>query len=439
MAQIRPFRGILYNQKVIKDLSAVICPPYDVITAQQQDELYKRSPYNFVRVEYNRELPQDTGQDNRYTRAAITLSQWLTQGILQADSQPAIYLHSHHFACDGKQRQRQNVLACVRLEEWDKKIIRPHENIIPRAKSDRLSMLYTCQANTSPILAMYEDAGKIISSLLTIQRKNRPLFDVIDRCGERHQVWAITQPEAIQRIQQEISGQPFYIADGHHRYDSALTYQRERASQSISFTGEEGFNFVMMSLVDFADPGLVILPPHRLVRGISRSLLGSLKSQLQVFFDIEELSLDSPDIWRKVDSRLTGMVPGMKQVRLAIFGLDADNLLILTLRDSRAIEQFMPQFHSEMYKKLDVSLVDHVILEKLLAFDKEKEEITLAYSYDRAEAVNRVRDQQYQLVFILNPVEPELIKNIADIGDRMPRKSTYFFPKSPAGLVFYRW
>jgi uncharacterized protein (DUF1015 family) len=439
MPEIRPFRGIRYNQKVIKNLSSVICPPYDIISAQQQNELYKLSPYNFVRIEYNRELPQDTAQDNRYTRSAANLSQWLEAAILQADSIPAIYFHRHHFVCDRRQRYRDNLLACVRLEEWEKRKIRPHENIIPRAKSDRLSMLYACQANTSPILAMYDDPDKIVASLLKEQSKNRPLIDIVDVYGERHQVWPITLPQVIAQIRQQMSGEPFYIADGHHRYDSALTYKREITSQLTSNNGEEGYNFVMMSLVDFTDPGLVILPPHRLIRGISKPLLSGLKNQLQAFFDIATYPIDSPDIWRIVDSRLIGITPHTDRVSLAVFGLEADTLLILTLRDSRAVSQFMPQFHSDLYKKLDVSLVDHVILENFLAFDKDKEEITLAYCYDRAEAVNLVRDQQYQLVFILNPVQPELIKNIADIGDRMPRKSTYFYPKSPAGLVFYRW
>lgn len=439
MAEIHPFQGVRYNQQLIKDLSTVICPPYDIISPQQQEQLYKCSTYNFVRIEYNRELPQDNGNDNRYSRAAAYLSKWLNEKVFQVDAAPAIYLHQHHFNCLGKQYHRQNIIASVRLEEWDKKIIRPHENIIPKAKNDRLSMLYASQVNTSPVLAMYEDPEKVIFSLLAEQEKSRPIIDVVDSWGERHKVWAIIQPEVIHRIEHEMAGQPFYIADGHHRYDSALTYKRERAAQSASITGEEGFNFVMMSLVDFTDPGLVILPPHRLVRGISRPMLAGLKSQLLTFFDIEELSINSPDVWQKVDSLLTGMKPDMKQVRLAVFGLDADKLIILSLRDSWAVNQFMPQFHGDLYKKLDVSLVDHVILEKLLAFDKDREEITLAYSYDRSDAVNRVRDQQHQLVFILNPVKPELIKTIADIGDRMPRKSTYFYPKSPAGLVFYRW
>jgi uncharacterized protein (DUF1015 family) len=439
MAEIRPFQGIRYNQQVIKDLSKVICPPYDIISQQQQDSLYKLSPYNFVRIEYNRELPQDTGHENRYTRASANLSQWLGKGILQPDTTPAIYLHKHHFSCLGKQRHRDNIIACVRLEEWDKKVIRPHENIIPRAKSDRLSLLYACQANTSPVLAMYEDPQKAILSLLNDQETKPTIIDTTDSSGDRHQLWAITRPEIIQRIKREMAVRPFYIADGHHRYDSALTYKREKAAQSPSNTGEEGFNFVMMSLVDFADPGLAILPPHRLVRGVSRSLLGNLKSQLETFFYVEEFSIDSPDVWQKIDSLLTGMKPDMKQVRLAVFGLEGDKLMVLTLKDSGAVNQLMPQFHGDLYKKLDVSLVDHIILEKLLAFDKDKEEITLSYSYDRDDAVNSVKDQQYQLVFILNPVKPELIKTIADLGDRMPRKSTYFYPKSPAGLVFYHW
>ena len=438
MTEIRPFQGVRYNQLKIGNLAGVICPPYDIISPQQQDELYQSHEYNFVRIEYNRELPQDNNQDNRYTRAAANLSSWLKDGILKPDTQACLYLHEHYFSYQKKQCRRRNIIACVRLEEWEKKIILPHENIIPRAKSDRLSMLYNCQANTSPVLSMYEDRQGVISSLLKEQERNAPVIDTLDSNKERHKIWLIDRPENIQKIQQELSAKPIYIADGHHRYDSALTYQREKASQS-STSGEEGFNFVMMSLVDFADPGLVIFPPHRLVRGLSHSTLGGLKSSLKIFFDIEEYSIEDPDIWRKVDQLLTGMRPDMQQVRLAVFGLESGRLMILTLSNQQMANQLMPAFHGDLYKKLDVSLVDHIILEKLLAIDKDKEEVNLAYSYDRRDAVERVKNQQYQLAFILNPIKPELIKAIADIGDRMPRKSTYFYPKSPAGLVFYKW
>jgi uncharacterized protein (DUF1015 family) len=439
MAEIRPFRGLRYNQNKINDLAKVLCPPYDVISPELQDELYRTSEFNFVRVEYNRELPQDGPQDNRYTRALSYLTGWLQQGILEAEGSPALYLHLHHFTCQGKSYRRQNILAGVKLEEWETKIVRPHENIIPKAKSDRLSMLYTCKANTSPVLAMYEDPDKVIKAVLEDREKETPVIDFIDSWGEHHQVWAVTQPEAVKVIQKEIAKQPLYIADGHHRYDSALTYKREQAALAKDYTGDEGFNFVMTSLIDFADPGLIILPTHRLVRGVSKTILNGLTSQLAVFFEIEKIPLSSPAAWQKLDACLTGMTPDMQKVSLAVYGLEGDKIFILTLRDQKTADQLMPAFHGELYRKLDVSLVDHVILENLLALNKDKEEIILAYNHDRQDCVNRVKDGEYQMTFMLNPVSPQVIRSIADAGDRMPRKSTYFFPKSPAGLVLYKW
>jgi uncharacterized protein (DUF1015 family) len=439
MADVRPFKGVRYDPQTINDLASVICPPYDIINPEQQDALYQRNEFNFVRIEFNRELPQDTPGDNRYTRSATNIKKWLERGVLKTESQPAIYVHHHYFNCGGKQYRRRNVIACVKLEEWEKMVIRPHENVLPKAKSDRLSMLWACQANTSPILAMYEDRKKEVAALLAKEEKNRPVIDIVDDCGERHRVWAIVRPEVISGIRQSLAQTPFYIADGHHRYDSALTYRREKNAHTASVSGEEAYNLVMMSLVDFADEGLVILPPHRLVRGIPRSIFNGLGDQLKVFFDVEELPLNAPDIWQKLDTRLTGMTPDMKEVKLALYGHEPGSIAVLTLRDFEAVNRLMPSFHSELYKRLDVSLVDHIILEKLLGISKEEEEKVLAYTYDRKDAINRVIDQQYQLVFLLNPVKPELIQAIADAGDRMPRKSTYFYPKSPAGLVFYRW
>ncbi len=439
MAEIRPFRGVRYNLEQVRDLSAVICPPYDVISPQLQDELYRRNESNFVRIEYNRELPQDNAEDNRYTRSAGTIKRWLEQGVLKADDPPAIYLHDHHFSIRGKRCRRRNIIACVRLEEWDKMVIRPHESVLSWAKSDRLSMLWACRANTSPILAMYEDPAQRLGALLAAQSKGKPAITVEEGSGEKHEVWAVTQADVIREMQNGLARQSFYIADGHHRYDSALTYRREMVSRSDRFSGEEPYNFVMMSLVDFADPGLIILPPHRLVRGISKATLHGLEAQLGSFFEVETLPITSSTVWQKVDNLLTGITPRTKKTRLAVYGLRDDSMLVLTLRDFAAACQMMPYFHSEMYKRLDVSLVDHIILEKLLGITKDREEAVLAYSYDREDAVNRVRNQEYQLTFILNPVKPELVKAMADASDRMPRKSTYFYPKSPAGLVFYKW
>jgi len=434
VAEIHPFRGVHYNQSLIKDWSAVICPPYDIITPQQQQELHLKSEYNFVRLEFARELPQDTATDNKYTRSAATLEQWLEQGILDIDEAPAIYIHDHSFTHQGKKYKRRGIIVHVRLEEWDRMVIRPHEGTLTEPRGDRLSLLWALQANTSPILAMFEDQRQQIASLLVEQEQNKPLISTGSINGEDHNVWAVTEPEVINQISSSLAGQPLYIADGHHRYESALAYRQERSAQSPSVSGDEAFNFVMMTLVDFADPGLIILPPHWLVRGISRPTLKELMDKLRAFFEIEELSLSNPGVWRQVDDLLMET----NEIRLILFGLEAERLSVLTLHDPAAVSQMMPYFHSELYKRLGVSILDHIILEKLLELSSDKEKTGLAYSYDKVDAVNRVTAQEYQLAFLLRPARVDVIKAIADAGEKMPRKSTYFYPKLPAGLVFNR-
>ena len=434
MVEIRPFRGVHYNESLIKDWSAVICPPYDIITPQLQQELYLRSEYNFIRLEFGRELPQDTAIDNKYTRSAATLEQWLKQGVLEIDEVPAIYLHDQYFTHQGKVYKRRSIIARVRIEEWDKMVIRPHEGTMAEPKDDRLSLLWALRANTSPILALFEDQGQQIFSLIASQERSKPLISPKNVNEEGHIVWAITDPEIVNQIAGILAGQPLYIADGHHRYESALTYQRERLAQLSSASGDETFNFVMIELVDFSDPGLIILPPHRLVRGISKPTMNMLMPKLKIFFEIEELPLSMPGVWKQVDDLLTEA----NEVRIVLFGPAAEHLLVLRLRDLAAVSQMMPYFHSDLYKKLDVSIVDHIILEKLLELRSDKEKEALAYSYDSLDAINSVLVQEYQLAFLLGPVKADVIKAIANAGDKMPRKSTYFYPKLPAGLIFNR-
>lgn len=431
MAEIRPFRGVHYNLSLIKNWSAVICPVYDIISPQQQQELYLKSEYNFVRLELGRDLPQDTPTDNKYSHAAAALEQWLKQGVLEMNEKPAIYLHDHHFTHQNKRYRRRGIIVRVKLEEWDRMVVRPHESTMAAPRSDRLSLLWALKANTSPVLAMFEDHGEQISSLLAAQVQNKPTINLRSVSGEKHKVWAITDREIINQIATMLITEPVYIADGHHRYESALNYRRQRRASSPSLSGEEPFDFVMMTLVDFTDPGLLILPPHRLVRGISKSALNDLRAKLEAFFEIEELPLGTPGVWRKLEHISTKA----SQTRLALFGLDTEHLFLLTLRDPAVTSQMMPYFNSELYKRLDVSIIDHVILERLLALSSDQEKVALTYSYDRQDAVRRVLSQEYQLTFLLNPIKPETIKAIADIGDKMPRKSTYFYPKVPAGLI----
>jgi len=435
VADIHPFRGGHYNQSLVSDLSKIICPPYDVISPQLQQELHARSEYNFVRLEFGRELPQDTVGDNKYTRAATLLEQWLSQGILQVDETPAIYLHNHYFQFQERKHRRRGIIVRVRLEEWETKIVRPHEGTLPGPRRDRLDLLWALQANTSPVLAMYEDIDQQIVPVLERETAKQPIMRASGPDSERHDVWAITDENIIHKITSSLADQPLYIADGHHRYTSALTYRRERRSFSESAEpGNEPYDFVMMTLVDIADPGLVILAPHRLVRGISRPLLDGLMAKLEAFFEIDRLPLSTPGIWQRVDE----LTADANESPLVCFGPELNNILILRIHDTAAISAMMPSFHTELFQRLDVSIVDHIILEKLLEIDAAGDETKVHYSHDRQSAIERVLDQEYQIVFFLRPVKPQLVKVVADAGERMPHKSTYFYPKTPVGLIFNR-
>ncbi len=433
MADVLPFRGVHYNGSLVGNLAEVICPPYDIITPQLEQELYRRSPYNFVRIEHNQQLPQDSAADNRYNRSAAILERWLREGVLVTDGVPAFYLHDHCFSYQGKEYRRRGLVCRVKLEEWHRNVIRPHEGTLAEPKSDRVNLLWALKANTSPILAMFGDQNQLISSLLKRQESGQPLISSGSLNGERHDIWAITEPAVVDGLSEAFSGKPLYIADGHHRYESALTYQRERLTLSPAVSGEEAFNFVMMTLVEFADPGLLILPPHRLLRGLPVSKVAGLMTKLKSFFDVQRLSLDMTGVWQQIDRLLAGK----DRVRLVAFGLDRRDLLVLTLHDFDAAGSMMPYFHSELYKRLDVSVVDHVILEELLGLAIE-DDVKISYNYDRQDAVDKVLSGECQLAFIISPVRAETIKAIADAGDRMPRKSTYFYPKLPSGLVFNR-
>jgi len=434
VAEIRPFRGLHYNQSVVSDLASAICPPYDIVSPQLQQELYSRSEHNFIRLEFGRELPQDTVRDNRYTRAATLLQEWLRDRVLEVDETPAIYLHDHYFQYREREHRRRGMIVLVRLEEWDRRVVRPHEGTLAGPRRDRLDLLWALEANTSPVLAMYEDPGRRVSSLLAVEAIRPPTMRTSTLDRERHQVWAVTDTDLIRRVSRFLADQPLYIADGHHRYSSALTYRRERRAYAPDSSGDEPFDYVMMTLVDLADPGLLVLAPHRLVRGISRPLLEGLADKLAVFFEIERLPFTGPGSWQNVDEAIAGD----DEPRLVCFGAAGNDVLLLRVSDSAGIGRMMPTFHTPLFEKLDVTVTDHVILEKLLEIDPAGDEDKVAYCQDRHEAISRVLDGEYQLTFFLSPVEPGLIKAVADSGDTMPRKSTYFYPKTPVGLVFHR-
>ncbi|MDD5189781.1 MAG: DUF1015 domain-containing protein [Dehalococcoidales bacterium] len=431
MADVLPFRGLRYNQALIKDLSNVICPPYDIIPPALHAELNRRDLHNFIRIEDAESSPRDSAHDNKYTRASMVLQQWLKDGVLKPEKQPAIYIDDHYFTVNGKTQMRRGIIARVRLEEWENGIVKPHENVIAVHVSDRINVLRQVQVNTSPVLSMYQDKTRALAKLLAAQEKLTPVMDATLPEGERHVIRAVTDTAIVKQISQHFTGQPLYVADGHHRYTSALAYRREKMA-APGATPDDACNFIMMTLVDFDDPGLVILAPHRALHNLSPATYSGFVEKLQTCFDLLWLPLTKPGVWQEVDT-LQG---DNKFVRIACLEKGAASVLVMTLRQPEKLAETMPYFKNPIYRKLDVSIVDNIILEKVLGLTAGfSDESKISYVVDRQDTVNKLLKGEYQMAFFVKPVNPELIKEVSDAGVKMPRKSTYFYPKAPAGLV----
>jgi uncharacterized protein (DUF1015 family) len=431
--EVTPFRGIRYNQGLVGDLAQVICPPYDVITPEQQRLYYRKSDYNAIRLEF----PEPP--DDRYRRAAVTFRQWLEQRILQYDTVSTFYLHEHRFEYLGKKMVRRGLIARVKLEPWGSGVF-PHEETSSKAKRDRLELMRACRASFSPLLSLYQDFDQRISQILSRVAQQSPLMSLQARrsdlpdSDEGHSLWAVAESGIKRELGKLLSLQPIYIADGHHRYETALAYRQERAkeqsnSYDSSVTASEAkrsvadkaaFRYVMMELVEFSDPGLLILPLHRLVRGIAPSSLSELGDQLRGLFALESVPLGA-DSWRLPVGSCLG-----------ILGLQPDSLAVLNRRQDISLEMIMPDNRSQPYREFGVSILNHIILDKVLARGKD---LDIAYTVDVEEVHQQIRQGKYQLAFLLHGPDPRIVKAVADAQDRMPRKSTYFYPKVPAGLV----
>jgi uncharacterized protein (DUF1015 family) len=434
--EVSPFRGICYNQGIVGDLARILCPPYDVITPEQQKLYYEENSYNAIRLEFPTESLEPTG--DRYQSAAITFQQWLKHGVLKLDSASSFYLHDHRFEYSGEKKVRRGIIARVKLGPWGSGIY-PHEETFSKAKSDRLQLMRACRANFSPLLSLYQGSERKIASILSEASRAKPMIETSvlslptgggqDKGGEAHTLWAITNPEIKRELSQFLSSQPLYIADGHHRYETALTYQQERAEEQSDSCklSADGFHYVMMELVDFSDPGLVVLPLHRLVRGIVPSILVGLGDQLKSFFVLESVPLKAGD------PDASGLPADSC---LGILGLQPGLLVVLKRRHPDSIgvslEAMMPGNRSRAYREFGVSILNHIILDKVLSGAKD---LDVAYTVDLKEAYQQIKEGEYQLAFLLNPPQPEMVKAVADAQDRMPSKSTYFYPKLPAGLI----
>jgi len=429
MAEIRPFRGLHYAGA---DLSALLCPPFDVISPEEQRRLYARSPFNAVRLEYGETLPDDTPSSNRYTRAAATLRDWLQSGVLVREDAPALYVDDQQFTHERRLLTRRSLFARVRLHDWDEGPVRPHERTLDRPKEDRIQLLRACRLNVSPILSLYRDDDGSMRDAVEPARRAARLLATADTNGERHSLYRVDDSAALALIARLVADKTFYVIDGHHRYETALAYRNERRSQTRAWTGDEPENFVLMALIAREDPGVVVLPTHRLLKDVA--IPDDFVALLERDFAIEDIGASvRAGGWRAMRSSLSKAAKGT-----VAFGLvTTSQRLILRVRDAGDVAHRMPAGYPASWRSLDAAVLEAVVLRGILGIDQQSAATggSLTFTHDGDEALQLVDSGECDVAFLLSPAPVEQVLSMADAGERMPQKSTYFYPKLPAGLV----
>ena len=428
MIRIAPFRGILYNQKKFRDLSKVIAPPYDVISKAEQERLYKKSPYNFVRLDLSQE-PES------YNAVAQTLTAWQEQGIFERDGQPAIYFLSQDFKLkSGEAKTRQGFIALIQLQDLGAGDIRPHEKTHDAPKEDRLKLMLACQAQLSPIFALYAQPKQTINRILSVAVEGiAPSAEAELDNGDICRMWRITDPEVIQKVQREMQEQQLLIADGHHRYEATLNYRDHMRRERGQWNGGESFNYIMTYCANIDDENVVILPTHRLVRGYPHKPFLELEEALQSYFYVEQHP-KTPD--GKV-TFLKALKGAAKKHRVIGASFKRDpRYLILRLKNKRILQRLAKDLSAPL-RELDVTTLHLLILEHILGMAPELQERgdTIQYSQDEELVLQTLEKEDFQAAFILTATKAEEIQSIVAGGDKMPQKSTYFYPKLPSGLV----
>jgi uncharacterized protein (DUF1015 family) len=426
VTEIVPFRGVRYGRDASATLAEVLCPPYDIISEEQQKQYYARSPYNAIRLEYPVDVEGGTDSESKYARAARDFRSWLEKGILVPDAEASFYVHDQHFVYRGHSFRRRGLVARVRLRAWYDGVY-PHEETFAKAKQDRLELMRACRANFSPLLALYQDPDREVAAILSQTAQADPLLEA-QAATEAHEVWALREPDQVQRVGALLSGQPLYIADGHHRYETALAYREERCGEGGPCgrsSVDSGVDYTMMTLVAFSDPGLVIYPVHRLVRGVDSSELERLDAVIGESFSVEYVATG--------EVLAAGQGEMLRDAAIGVVGLMPGQIALLRLREDVMLDEVMPGDRSRSYRTFEVSLLNHLILARISS--PADGPVVIDYTPDAGEVCTRVADGSHQLGFLLRSPQPETVKAFADAKDRMPRKSTYFHPKPPAGLM----
>ncbi len=442
MADIVPFRALRYDPKRVSPAS-VVTQPYDKITPEGQERYYASSPYNLVRLILGKREPGDDEKQNVYTRAASFFSDWRRQGIFLQDSLPSIYVYSQRFQVPGSSQtaERRGFIALGRVEDYASNVVFRHEQTLAKPKADRLNLLRATRTHFGQIFMLYNDTGEI-DSLLTASAA--PATEVTDEYGVLHQLWPVSDPDLIDLVRGKMKDKKLIIADGHHRYETALNYRNERRAAVAQAVGaprerssavmvreeEAPYELVMMTFVNMNSPGLVILPTHRVVHGLSLFEPEAFRSSSRAYFNVEEVD---PSVNA---ARATAMLREAGRAGTAILAATATQVWLL--HTPKAPPSMFPGL-SIRQQSLDVVQLHKVMLEGVLGLSEEsiREQQNLAYIRDAEEALSTVRAGRANIAFLMNPCRISQVRDIAFAGEVLPQKSTDFYPKLLSGLTIY--
>lgn len=428
MAEIRAFQGIRYDLKNIASLSDVVAPPYDVIDSKHQKELYERHPANVVRLILNRDEPGDDANDVRYKRAAQFLQNWISEGVLQQDPEPSIYVYHQQFQYLGQTFVRRGFMCRCRLERFGEGKIFPHEDTMAGPKQDRLMLTRACRANLSQIFGLYPDDDGAAQQLLEDAAAKSDPVEAVDDRKVVHRLWAITGGDVVNNLVELVRPVPIFIADGHHRYETACAY-RDELTQQQSIPADHPANFVLMYLNGMSDPGLIVLPTHRLFHGIPELTSQELIARLGGSF-VARVAGEGTDlaeiIWSEIERR-------DEQSVIGLFTAKDERWVLAELTDAgRERLRLAAPEASDDWRSLGVSILHRLIVSALLGIESPPKP---KYVHLVSEAADDLDSGEFPLAALVMPAGVEHIRNLSEKGERMPAKSTYFYPKLLSGLV----
>jgi uncharacterized protein (DUF1015 family) len=434
MAIVKPFKGIRYNTDKL-EISKVVTPPYDVISEEEQNAYYTCDPYNIIRLILGKHLKGDDKTKNRYSRALECYSAWQQDDYLIRDDQPALYLTSMDFSIDHKTYKRYGLIALVRLEDFKTGVVKPHEKTFSNVKSERLKLMIACQANLSPVFSLFPDHDRfVLDTLLHSVENLTPELAFDDDKNQSHKLWRILDPEVHATIEKAMSDKPIFIADGHHRYETALQYLSYLEQQQGKLPDSHPARYIMMYLSSMDDPGLVIRPAHRQLTTVPDNCLTDFLNNVTQYFDVKTLPFDAhtkTDVLERFTHELS---EGKDLHRLGAYCKNHSAFILLTLKpDVMSDEKEIPP----ALRDLDVTLLTQIIFERILELDKKSldDENKITYTTSIEQAVENVDQGKCDMVMLLNPTRIDQVEAVANSGLTMPRKSTYFFPKVITGLV----